>query len=90
MIGAFRCGEALGGLLYNMLERPAFAIESRLDDLLAGLVQLGAPHARMSGSGSAFFALFDQQGEAESFAERVARQLQVQVHVVRTTECEHL
>jgi 4-diphosphocytidyl-2-C-methyl-D-erythritol kinase len=90
IIEACRSGQNLDGLLYNMLEEPAFALEPRLAELHAKTARLGAPGVRMTGSGSALFALFDRQDEGTSFAAQVTQQLGVDVHVVSTTECEHL
>jgi 4-diphosphocytidyl-2-C-methyl-D-erythritol kinase len=89
VVEAARAGQDLSELLYNMLEPPAFAVEPRIAALHAKLIELGATRARMSGSGSGLFALFGESSQAEAFAARVARQLETNVYVVRTTECEH-
>lgn len=90
VLRAHRSGDDLDGLLFNMLEEPAFTIEPRLAALRARLVELGAPRVRMSGSGAAMFALFPDASRAEDFAASADRHLQADVYVVRATQCEHL
>lgn len=85
VVESIRSGQPIGGLLYNMLEAPAFAVEPRLANLHARLTALGAPNLRMSGSGSALFALFEKPEPAEKFAGRAACEAEVTVHVMRTT-----
>ncbi|MBN1343248.1 MAG: 4-(cytidine 5'-diphospho)-2-C-methyl-D-erythritol kinase [Phycisphaerae bacterium] len=87
---ASQAGEPIDGLLFNMLEPPAMAVEPRLAALHRRMVELGARCARMSGSGSSLFALFDERGAAESFAESAAMRLDARIHVVQTVDCEHL
>lgn len=83
-------GRKWDALLFNMLEEPAFSVEPRLAELHAKLAELGAPGARMSGSGSTMFALFDEPDEASACATRVRSDLDVDVHVLQTTtKCEH-
>jgi len=89
VVQAVRDGQPLDGLLYNMLEPPAFAVEPQLGALHAELLALGAPAARLTGSGAALFALFDACNAATAFAEQASRQLGLETHVVRTIECEH-
>ncbi len=89
VVAAIQAGEDLGGLLYNMLERPAFAIEPRLTELCAKLRALGGAHVRMSGSGSTLFALFRDPDQAKSFAAQATRQLGVRAVEVQTIHCEH-
>jgi 4-diphosphocytidyl-2-C-methyl-D-erythritol kinase len=86
VVRAYRAGAALDGLLFNMLEGPAFSIEPRLAELHAGMVELGAPYARMSGSGSALFALFQERRQAESFASRAVNRLEATVVVLPCEE----
>ena len=90
VVRAGSSGKGLDELLFNMLERPAFALEPRLAGLHAGMIAMGAPRVRMSGSGATLFALFDEAGPAESFAAEVTQRLGVDAHMVRTTTCEHL
>ncbi len=89
VVEAYRRGEPLPSLLYNMLERPAFALEPRLAELHAALGDLGAVGARMTGSGSALFALFDERSEVQAFATRVEQELGVPVHVLQSYTSEH-
>jgi 4-diphosphocytidyl-2-C-methyl-D-erythritol kinase len=85
VVSAARNGERFDRLLYNMLEAPAFRVEPRLAELHAGIQRLGAPYARMSGSGSSLFALFPEAARAESFAAEAKRRLGLRAWVVRTT-----
>jgi len=60
----------VGSLLFNRLEKPAFAMNPKvaeLRDLLSRESRLGA---LMTGSGSAVYALCDSRNEAEEFARR--------------------
>ncbi len=56
---AFRSGdpESLGRAIFNRLEEPAFAVEPLVGRIRRRLDSLGVCGARMSGSGSAVFAL---------------------------------
>lgn len=50
----------------NDLEGPAFELRPELGALYTSLVRAGAKRVRMSGSGSALFALFDDSAEARA------------------------
>ena len=76
--GAFDTSEALIGFLAstrNDLEAPAVALEPQIGAVLAALRGASeALMARMSGSGSACFALCPDQAAAERLAERLSSQ----------------
>ncbi|MBK7874796.1 MAG: 4-(cytidine 5'-diphospho)-2-C-methyl-D-erythritol kinase [Planctomycetes bacterium] len=57
--------------LGNRLEAAALAVAPELARWRALFDALGAEHTRLTGSGSAFFALFDERDEAEEFGARV-------------------
>lgn len=57
--------------LVNRLEAAALVVAPELARWRALFDALGTEHARLTGSGSAFFALFDTRGEAEQFGARV-------------------
>ena len=63
--------DGLADALENALEEPAIALVPEIADLRQRLIDLGAVGARMSGSGSAVFALFRTQEQAESAAAAV-------------------
>ena len=73
----------LAPLLGNMLERPAFAFAPALA-ALHQRAQALCPHAlRLSGTGSALFALFDGRADALAFTNRVQQQLGLQTRLVQ-------
>ena len=47
--------------LTNDFEKPLFALHPELADIKQRLYQEGAIYAQMSGSGSAFFGIFDRK-----------------------------
>lgn len=65
--------EHLMPLLFNDLEAPAFKILPELGQLARDLARAAGGDVRMTGSGSAFFRLFDQRIAAEACAERIRR-----------------
>lgn len=67
---AFRCGdpEALGRVIFNRLEGPAFALGPLVGRIRRRLGSLGACGAMMSGSGSAVFAVCRDRRHAEQVA----------------------
>lgn len=58
-------------LLFNRLETAAIEVVEELSRWRALFDALGSPHVRLTGSGSAFFALFDDRREAEALGARV-------------------
>ncbi|MCG8406794.1 MAG: 4-(cytidine 5'-diphospho)-2-C-methyl-D-erythritol kinase [Phycisphaerales bacterium] len=60
-------GESLMARLYNDLEPAAFAVEPRLRKVHSALEEIGGRPVRMTGSGSAFFTIFDRQEPAEAW-----------------------
>jgi 4-diphosphocytidyl-2-C-methyl-D-erythritol kinase len=75
-VGSAEMTLALGGqdvpevaaLLYNDLERPAFALRPELVDRKAALVEAGALGAAMSGSGPTLFGIASDEGHAREIA----------------------
>jgi 4-diphosphocytidyl-2-C-methyl-D-erythritol kinase len=69
---AFRMGDpvAIGQLLFNRLEQPAFALSPLVEQVRSRLTGLAPCGALMSGSGSTVFALCRNRREAASVAER--------------------
>lgn len=65
---------AAAGLMHNQLEPPARALCPDVDRLLEALGQAGALAPRMTGSGSACFALTRTATEARGIAARLAAQ----------------
>lgn len=65
--------ESLMGLLFNDLERPAFRVNPELGRLARDLSAIVRGPLRMTGSGSAFFRLFDRHADAEACAEQIRR-----------------
>jgi 4-diphosphocytidyl-2-C-methyl-D-erythritol kinase len=63
--------EALMPLLYNDLEAPAFRVRPELKELADKLRAALGVAARMTGSGSAFYRLYDSRAAAEEGAPRV-------------------
>jgi 4-diphosphocytidyl-2-C-methyl-D-erythritol kinase len=57
--------------LFNGLEEPAFRVSPQLSELSERLNELAEGPVRMTGSGSAFFRLFDSEAEASFFADQV-------------------
>lgn len=70
-----RTAAELGPLLFNDLESPAFAIQPKLRELHARLSGLGGATVRMTGSGSALFALFDDRESAAAWRHRATRMI---------------
>lgn len=62
----------LGHLLYNDLERPAFALRPRLRDDKEALLEAGALGACLSGSGPTLFGLAPDRDAALALADTVA------------------
>ncbi len=60
--------EAIGGLLHNRLEEPAFRLRPELVPLLDRLRDLGPAGQAMSGSGTSLFALCRHEEEARRVA----------------------
>ena len=76
--GAFEAAQAgdvdaLIRCMGNVLEGPAMAKRPQIAQALGELTALGALHARMSGSGSAVFGLFDSQERAAQAALQLRR-----------------
>lgn len=76
--GAFEAAQAgdvdaLIRCMGNVLEGPAMAKRPQIAQALSELTALGALHARMSGSGSAVFGLFDSQERAAQAALQLRR-----------------
>jgi len=69
--------DALMPLLFNNLEVPAIRINDRLARTARRLHELNADPIRITGSGSAFFKLFDDRAAATAFAMQIkeAKQL---------------
>ncbi len=57
----------------NDLQESALAVCPAVGDVLAGLVDAGAPLARMSGSGATCFAIARTEAEADTLATRLRR-----------------
>ena len=57
--------------LFNDLEEPALRVSPRLSELSERLKELAKGAVRMTGSGSAFFRLFDSEAEASFFSGQV-------------------
>ena len=66
--------EALIACMGNVLETPAMARRPQIARALEELEELGALHARMSGSGSAVFGLFADEAAAAHAAEVLGKQ----------------
>ncbi len=88
---ALRSGdpEAVGRSLFNRLEEPAFALAPVVGQFRDQLARLGVCGARMSGSGSAVFAVCRSREEATRVAEafrktRPPGELESRVFVVRS------
>jgi len=88
---ALRAGdvEALGRSLHNRLQEPAFTVATPVGQVYRRLAALAPLGCRMSGSGSALFALCRDRREAERTAERFRAETPPdepasQVYVVRS------
>lgn len=83
---AFGSAATLAESLFNDLEPAAFSFDPRLADLHRRLDRLAGRSVRMTGSGSAFFSLFDTRGEAVEWASTAAPRAgpDVAFEVVRT------
>ena len=57
-----------GDLLVNDLQKPAVEAVPQIGQIVDALKDAGAPYAAMTGSGSAVFALFDSEEEAQAVA----------------------
>ena len=68
---------------FNVLERAALRVEPRAATARDALLEAGADHAVMSGSGSTYFALFEAESAANAVAERVKARDWRQVWVAR-------
>lgn len=62
-----------GDLLVNDLESPATKLISEISDIRTSLEKLGSPYCRMTGSGSAVFALFENLEDAALAKERAKK-----------------
>lgn len=62
-----------GDLLVNDLESPATKLIPEISDIRTSLEELGSPYCRMSGSGSAVFALFENLEDAALAKERAKK-----------------
>ena len=76
-----RSAVELAPLLFNDLERAAFAYEPRLGHLRASLEREGGRPVRMTGSGSCLFAIFDSLAEAAGWQQRVTDVLEEQTAI---------
>lgn len=62
-----------GDLLVNDLESPATKLIPEISDIRTSLEELGSPYCRMTGSGSAVFALFENLEDAALAKERAKK-----------------
>jgi len=62
-----------GDLLVNDLESPATKLILEISDIRTSLEKLGSPYCRMTGSGSAVFALFENLEDAALAKERAKK-----------------
>lgn len=62
-----------GDLLVNDLESPATKMIPEISDIRTSLEKLGSPYCRMTGSGSAVFALFENLEDAALAKERAKK-----------------
>ena len=72
----------LGPLLFNDLEAAAFQVSPELAELATRLRRDRHEPVHMTGSGSAFFQLFEEAGPAREAAGRIARAFGLRVEVV--------
>lgn len=94
-VGSAEMTLALGGrdvgevasLLYNDLERPAFALRPELADKKEALVGAGALGAAMSGSGPTLFGLAEGEEHAREVARRVGGEFDKVVVTCSRAEC---
>lgn len=75
--------ERLMLILYNDLEEAVLTTLPALRAQFEQIQSLSDGPVRMTGSGSAFFRLFDQEHGARSFAEQIASQTDVRTEIVR-------
>ena len=68
-LGSFLSG---GDLLVNDLQAPAVSAVPQIGKIIEALRDAGAPFAAMTGSGSAVFALFDDEKKAAEVSEAVS------------------
>ena len=68
-LGSFLSG---GELLVNDLQAPAVSAVPQIGKIIEALRDAGAPFAAMTGSGSAVFALFDDEKKAAEVSEAVS------------------
>ena len=68
-LGSFLSG---GELLVNDLQAPAVSAVPQIGKIIEALKDAGAPFAAMTGSGSAVFALFDDEKKAAEVSEAVS------------------
>lgn len=68
--------------LFNDLEAAALSVNSELREFAEALAGISGGLTRMTGSGSAFFRLFEERESAETFGQLVRDKLRVRVDVV--------
>ena len=73
--------ERLMPVLFNDLQPAALAANPELTEVFNELVRLSDSPVRMTGSGSAFFHLFDARQHADAFAQHVRDKLNLAVRV---------
>jgi 4-diphosphocytidyl-2-C-methyl-D-erythritol kinase len=85
---SFERWPALWGLMENDFEAVVFARHGKLAELRAALLKVGATRALLSGSGSALFALFEEETEmARAGRELAAAYPDTEFVTTRTLEC---
>jgi 4-diphosphocytidyl-2-C-methyl-D-erythritol kinase len=74
IVEALEAGDAtrIGSLLFNRLEEPAFAMNSKVAELRRLLDRESRLGSLMTGSGSAVYALCESRNEAEELARRLS------------------
>ena len=82
VLGHANSTEALMLHLFNDLEAAALSTNPALADVAERLNQMAPGLVGMTGSGSAFFRLFDAQRGADAFARQVRDALRVRVELV--------
>ncbi len=75
-----------GDLLVNDLQEPAVAAVPQIGQIIEALKDAGAPFAAMTGSGSAVFALFDDEKKAAEVSEAVSKDPRAEDCVVILTK----